>query len=143
MVKRSHISVEIDATFGSSFQGEVAVRMLGKYIAAWRAFFLEKHSKNAIDFRVINAEISSPLPRRRPRSVKRHRQPAQRVRIAPVAGRAPEQPARTLVPYRAPRNDLQVPFVAHGLNNRVRVRIGRRRAEPPAFPFPAAARRSA
>src|SRR5579863_8879007 len=65
MAKRNHISVEIDATFGSSFQEEEAVRMLGKYIATWRAFFLEKHSKNAIDFRVINAEISRPSRQRR------------------------------------------------------------------------------
>ena len=67
MVKRNHISVEIDATFGSSFQEEVAVRLLGKYIGIWRAFFLEKHKKNDIDFRVINAEVSSP-PRQRRRS---------------------------------------------------------------------------
>jgi len=68
MVKRNHISVEIDATFGSSFQEDIAVRLLGKYIDTWRAFFLEKHSKNAIDFRVINAELSGPPPRRRRRA---------------------------------------------------------------------------
>ena len=78
MVKRNHISVEIDATFGSSFQEEVAVRLLGKYIGIWRAFFLEKHKKNDIDFRVINAEVSSPVPRQRRRSGP----------IAPVSGAA-------------------------------------------------------
>ncbi len=39
MAKRNHISVEIDATFGSSFQEEVALRMLDKHIVAWREFF--------------------------------------------------------------------------------------------------------
>lgn len=68
MVKRNHISVEIDATFGSAFQEEVALRLLGKYIGTWRAFLLEKHSKNAIDYRVINAEISSSPARDRLRS---------------------------------------------------------------------------
>ena len=30
--------------------------MLNKYIYGWKAFFLEKHSKNAIEFRITNAE---------------------------------------------------------------------------------------
>ena len=61
MAKSNHISVEIEAQFGSTFQEEVAVRMLNKYIDAWRAFFLEKHSKNAIDFRITSAEHITPV----------------------------------------------------------------------------------
>ncbi len=68
MVKRNHISVEIDATFGSDFQEDSAVRMLGKFIGTWRAFYLKKHSKNAFEYRVINAQLSSPPPRRPSRS---------------------------------------------------------------------------
>jgi hypothetical protein len=67
MARSNHISVEIEAKFGSTFQEEVAVRMLNKYIDAWRAFFLEKHSKNAIEFRITNAEhithMREPAPR--------------------------------------------------------------------------------
>ncbi len=60
MARTNHISVEIEAKFGSAFQEEVAVRMLPKYINAWKAFFLEKHSKNAIEFRITNAEQITP-----------------------------------------------------------------------------------
>lgn len=71
MAKTNHISVEIDAKFGSAFQEEVAVRMLNKYIYAWRAFFLEKHSNNAIEFRITNAEQIMPV--RKPASRKGQR----------------------------------------------------------------------
>jgi hypothetical protein len=47
--------------------------MLHKYIDAWKAFFLEKHSKNAIEFRIVNADQVTPTIRR-PRA--RKRQPA-------------------------------------------------------------------
>lgn len=74
MARSNHISVEIEAKFGSAFQEEVAVRMLNKYIDAWRAFFLEKHSKNAIEFRITNAEhitpMRKPAPRNRQRAVR-------------------------------------------------------------------------
>jgi hypothetical protein len=69
MAKRNHISVEIDATFGSDFQEEVALHLLDKHIAGWREFFLEKHCKNAIEYRIINAELSCPRPRRLRRPV--------------------------------------------------------------------------
>jgi hypothetical protein len=70
MARSNHISVEIEAKFGSTFQEEVAVRMLNKYIGAWRAFFLEKHSQNAIEFRITNAEHITPAPRNRQRAVR-------------------------------------------------------------------------
>ena len=73
MARLNHISVEIEAQFGSAFQEETALRMLNKYIYGWKAFFLEKHSKNAIEFRITNAEQVTP-PMRRSRS--RKRQPA-------------------------------------------------------------------
>ncbi len=64
MARVNHISVEIEAQFGSAFQEETAVRMLHKYIHAWREFFLEKHSKNAIEFRITNADrIVPPMKR--------------------------------------------------------------------------------
>ena len=64
MARLNHISVEIEAKFGSAFQEEVAVRMLHKYIYAWRKFFLEKHSKNEMEFRITNAEQITPTTRR-------------------------------------------------------------------------------
>jgi hypothetical protein len=72
MARLNHISVEINATFGSTFQEETALRMLNKYIYGWKAFFLEKHSKNAIEFRITNAEEITTQRRPRPRK----RQPA-------------------------------------------------------------------
>jgi hypothetical protein len=73
IAKLNHISVEIEAKFGSSFQEETALRMLHKYIYSRREFFLEKHSKNAIDFRITNAE---QLTSRRGTPSSRKRQPA-------------------------------------------------------------------
>ena len=66
MQKLNRISVEIDASFGSNFQEETALRMLQKYVYAWKAFFLEKHSSNAIEFRITNAVfVTSPRRKRR------------------------------------------------------------------------------
>ena len=70
MARVNHISVEIEAKFGSTFQEETALRVLHKYINAWREFFLEKHSKNAIEFRIANADQITPSTRR-PRARKR------------------------------------------------------------------------
>ncbi len=56
MARLNHISVEIDATFGSGFQEQTALRMLQKIVQGWRKFYLSKHSKNDIEFRIINVE---------------------------------------------------------------------------------------
>jgi hypothetical protein len=56
MAKLNHISLEIDATFGSSFQEETALRMLEKVVRGWKEFYLSKHSKNQIRFRIANVE---------------------------------------------------------------------------------------
>jgi hypothetical protein len=58
MARLNHISVEINATFGSTFQEETALRMLQKIVQGWRKFYLSKHSKNAIEFRIINVETA-------------------------------------------------------------------------------------
>ena len=58
MARLNHISVEIDANFGSTFQEETALRMLEKVVRGWKEFYLSKHSKNAIEFRVINVETA-------------------------------------------------------------------------------------
>ncbi len=71
MARSNHISVEIEAKFGSTFQEEVAMRMLPKYINAWKAFFLEKHSKNAIEFRITNVEHITPMREPAPRNRQR------------------------------------------------------------------------
>ena len=65
MAKLNHISVEIDANFGSTFQQETALRMLEKIVRGWKAFYLSKHSKNVIDFRIINAEAVTHTKRRK------------------------------------------------------------------------------
>jgi hypothetical protein len=57
MARLQHISVEIDATFGSSFQEETALRMLEKVVRSWKEFHLSKHSKNQIRFRIANVEM--------------------------------------------------------------------------------------
>jgi hypothetical protein len=56
MANLNHISVEIDANFGSSFQEETALRMLEKVVRSWKEFHLSKHSKNQIRFRITNVE---------------------------------------------------------------------------------------
>ena len=66
MPKLNHISVEIDATFGSNFQEEVALHLLQKLVYAWKAAVLEKHSSNAIEFRITNAVfVTGPRRKRR------------------------------------------------------------------------------
>ena len=56
MPKLNHISVEIDATFGSHFQEESALAALQKLVQSWTEFYHSKHSQNLIRFRIINAE---------------------------------------------------------------------------------------
>jgi hypothetical protein len=56
MATPNHISVEIDANFGSAFQEETALRMLQKVVQGWKEFYLSKHSKNAIEFRIVAVE---------------------------------------------------------------------------------------
>jgi hypothetical protein len=55
MPQLNHISVEIEATFGSQFQEESAVAMLEKVVQSWTEFYRSKHSKNTIRFRIVNA----------------------------------------------------------------------------------------
>ena len=57
MAKLNHISVEIDANFGSSFQEKTALRMLEKVVRGWKEFYHSKHSKNQIRFRITNVEM--------------------------------------------------------------------------------------
>jgi len=63
MPNLNHISVEIDAAFGSQFQEESALRMLHIYIQTWKEFYLEKHSRNAFDFRITSAALVKRPPR--------------------------------------------------------------------------------
>ena len=58
MPQLNHISVEIDATFGSQFQEESAVAMLEKVMQSWMEFYQSKHSNNHIRFRIICAELA-------------------------------------------------------------------------------------
>jgi hypothetical protein len=62
MPKPNHISVEIDAQFGSPFQERAAMGVLTKTLQAWIEFCHSKHSKNVIDFRITNVE--SPTEKR-------------------------------------------------------------------------------
>ena len=59
MPRQDHISVEIDATFGSAFQEESATAALHKLMQAWAEFYHSKHSSNRIRFRITNAELAA------------------------------------------------------------------------------------
>ena len=59
MPKLNHISVEIDATFGSGFQEEAATKALHKLMQSWTEFYHSKHSNNLIRFRITNAEMAA------------------------------------------------------------------------------------
>jgi len=61
MPRQDHISVEIDATFGSAFQEESAVAALHKLMQAWAEFYHSKHSNTLIRFRVTNAELATTV----------------------------------------------------------------------------------
>jgi len=67
MPRQEHISVEVDATFGSAFQGESAVAALHKLMLAWAEFYHSKHSNNRIRFRITNAELAAAAGKERGR----------------------------------------------------------------------------
>jgi hypothetical protein len=61
MATLNHISVEIGAKFGSTFQEETALRMLQKVVQGWKDFY-SKHSKNTIEFRITGVEAAPHGP---------------------------------------------------------------------------------
>jgi hypothetical protein len=56
MPKINHISIEIDAAFGSPFQEESALRTLDKMMAEWIDFYGSKHSKNCFAVQTRRSE---------------------------------------------------------------------------------------
>ena len=56
MLTRNHISVEIDADFGSQFQEEAALRALENLLLGWSQFWQSKHAKTRIQHRIIKVE---------------------------------------------------------------------------------------
>ena len=59
MPKLNHMSVEIDATFGSGFQEEAATKALHKLMQSWTEFYHSKHSNNLIRFRITTVEMTT------------------------------------------------------------------------------------
>ena len=59
MPKLNHISVEIDASFGSGFQEEAATKALHKLMQSWTEFYHSKHSNNLLRFRITTVEMTT------------------------------------------------------------------------------------
>ena len=59
MPKQNHISVEIEASFGSPFQEQVGTKMLKKLLHSWIEVCESKHRKNQIRFRITSHKLST------------------------------------------------------------------------------------